>query len=324
MEPLPRGANFKRAKMLWEIGLHIAGDPDEPYTGNRDICISVGSGSGEKYRPWLRMSSGSPVLAHAVARGELEMAIVNPSALLTQAYRGTGLFARPLPLRVIASYPSWDRFVFAIHPRTGIRSLAEVKEKRYPLRISTREDPTHSTHVLIAQTLALYGYSLADVESWGGSLQLNGPPMDARRLKALREGSIDAVFDEGIVGWLDAALEAGMRPVLPEPPVLEKLGAIGWRTAVLPASVHPLLGSDHRSIDYSGWPLYANASMKDETAYKVCAAIQARIGEIAWEDKPWAAFPGMGGLGRETESTPRDVPLHPGAAKWYAEHGFAV
>ena len=53
---LPKGANFIRAKFLWEIGLHIAGDPKEPYTGNRDICISVGSGSGAAYKPWLRMS----------------------------------------------------------------------------------------------------------------------------------------------------------------------------------------------------------------------------------------------------------------------------
>ena len=324
MEPLPRGANFKRAKLLWEIGLHIGGDPKEPYTGNRDICITVGSGSGEHYRPWLRMSSGSPILAHAVARGELEMAIVNPSGLLTQAYRGTGLFARPSPVRVIASYQSWDRFVFAIHPRTGIKSLAEVKEKRYPLRISTREDPTHSTHVLISQTLAMYGYSLADVESWGGGLQLNGPPGDERRLEALRKGTIDAVFDEGIVGWLDAALEAGLQPVAPEDSVMAKLQAIGWRKAVLPASVYPLLGSDRVCIDYSGWPLYADASMKDETAYKVCDAINARIDQIAWEDKTWSPFPGMGGLGRETEATPRDVPLHPSAERWYREHGYAV
>jgi len=322
MEPLPRGANFKRAKMLWEIGLHIAGDPAEPYTGNRDVCITVGSGSGERYRPWLRMSSGSPILANAVARGELEMAIVNPSGLLTQAYRGTGLFPRPLPVRVIASYPSWDRFVFAIHPRTGIRSLADVKERRYPLRISTREDPTHSTHVLISQTLGLYGYSLADVESWGGSLQLNGPPGDERRLKAIREGTVDAVFDEGIIGWLDTALEAGFEPVLPEEPVMEKLQAIGWRKTVLPVSVHPLLKHDRPCIDYSGWPLYADASLPDEMAYKVCAALAARIDQVAWEDKSWFPFPGMRGLGRETEGTPRDVPLHPGAERWYREHGF--
>ncbi len=32
----------------------------------------------------------------------------------------------------------------------------------------------------------------------------------------------------------------------------------------------------------------------------------------------------IGPLGLETESTPRDVPLHPGAARWFREHGYAV
>ena len=65
MEPLPRGANFQRALMLWEIGLHIAGNPNTPYYGPRDMCIAVGSGSNETFKPWLRMSTGSPILAHA-------------------------------------------------------------------------------------------------------------------------------------------------------------------------------------------------------------------------------------------------------------------
>jgi hypothetical protein len=47
MEPLPRGANFQRAKLLWEIGLHIAGDPKTPYFGPRDMCISVGRLGGK-------------------------------------------------------------------------------------------------------------------------------------------------------------------------------------------------------------------------------------------------------------------------------------
>ena len=38
MEPLPKGANFVRAKTLWEIGLHIAGNPATPYGGNRDMA----------------------------------------------------------------------------------------------------------------------------------------------------------------------------------------------------------------------------------------------------------------------------------------------
>lgn len=325
MELLPVGANFRRCKMLWEIGLHIAGDPATPYYGNRDMCIAVGKGSGDAFRPWLRMATGAPHLARAVARGELDLAMVNPSGLLTQAYRGTGLFSEPLPLRIVANYPSWDRFVYLIHPRTGMTSLAQIKEKRYPMRLSTREDRTHSTRVLIEQTFAAYGFTLADLESWGGSLQLNKGPGDERRLQALRAGTIDAVFDEGLALWFDQALAADMQPVTPEETVLEKLQAIGWRKVVIPAGLYPHLKSDYVCIDFGGWPLYTRAALPDEVAYKICDAIHARENEIEWENSNgWAPHTGMGPLGQDTDSTPRDVPLHRGAAKWFEDHGFRV
>jgi hypothetical protein len=43
MEPLPKGANFIRAKILWEMGLHLAGNPATPYGGNRDMVITIGA-----------------------------------------------------------------------------------------------------------------------------------------------------------------------------------------------------------------------------------------------------------------------------------------
>ena len=318
MEPLPRGANFQRCKLMWEIGLHIAGDPTTPYYGNRDMMIAVGSGSADNYRPWLRMATGAPHLAHAVCGGELEMSMVNPSGFLTQAYRGTGLFPEPLPVRVLAIYPSWDRFVYVIHPRTGLKSLAEIKEKRYPLRLSIREDKAHSTRVLVDQTLAAYGFTLADLESWGGSLQLNGGPGDKRRLDAIAAGNIDAIFDEGLILWFEQALAAGMRPIPLDEPAFAKLQAIGWRRVKIPAGRFRGLTTDHECLDYGGWPLYTRASLPDEDAYKVCAAIAARKDEIFWED----SFTGLAQLGQDTAATPRDVPLHPGAERWYIEHGF--
>jgi TRAP transporter TAXI family solute receptor len=320
MEPLPRGANFQRAKMLWEIGLHIAGDPNTPYYGPRDMCISVGSGSAENFKPWLRMSTGSPILARAVCSGELEIAMVNPSGFLTQAYRGTGLFFEPLPVRVLATYPSWDRYVHVIHPRTSLKSLADLKEKKYPLRLSIREDATHSTRVLLDQTLAAYGMLLKDIESWGGSFQLNGGPGDKRRLDALHAGTIDAIFDEGLVLWFDEALAAGMEPVPLDEFAFEKLEALGWRKVVIPKERYPHLKADHECLDYSGWPLYTRASLPDDDAYKVVDAIHARKDEIYWEN----SYTGTAQLGQDTEATPRDVPLHPGAEKWYREHGFKV
>lgn len=318
MERLPRGANFQRGLMLWQIGLHIAGDPATPYYGNRDLCISVGSGSAEDFRPWLRMSTGSPIIARAVARGDLEMAMVNPSAFLTQAYRGTGLFEEPLPLRVVACYPSWDRFVFMIHPRTGLTSLSQIKERQYPLRLSIREDATHSTRVLLDQTLEIYGFTLADLESWGGSLQINGGPGDGRRMAALRDETIDAVFDEGLALWFDEALERGMAPVTPEEFALDALVALGWRKVTMPAGCYPHLEADHTCLDYGGWPLYTRASLPDEDVYRVCEALRERQAEIYWE----SSFTGIHQLWQDTEATPLDVPLHSGAEKWCREQGY--
>jgi TRAP-type uncharacterized transport system substrate-binding protein len=316
MESLPRGANFRRAKLLWELGLSVAGNPNTPYGGPRDVCIAVGNGSGYSFRPALRMATGSPILAHAVAEGSLEMAMVNPSSFLTQAYRGVGLFDRPLPLRVIGIYPTLDQFVFAIHPRTGLRSLAEVKEKRYPLQVSVKEDPTHSTRVMTDQVLAYYGYSLADIESWGGRLHMSGWPSDPRRMEPMRDGTLDAIFDEALVVWFDAALAAGMAPIELEADAFAHIARLGWKRVVLPAGFYPHLAKPHACVDYSGWPLYAAESLPDQLAYDVCAGFAARLDEIVWED----TFTGIEQLGRDTDATPNEVPLHPGAERWFREH----
>jgi TRAP-type uncharacterized transport system substrate-binding protein len=321
MEPLPRGANFQRALMLWEIGLHIAGDPNTPYYGPRDMCIAVGSGSNENFKPWLRMSTGSPILAHAVCRNELEAAMINPSGLLTQAYRGTGLFSQALPIRILAVYPSLDHFVYLVHPRTGLKSLGEIKEKKYPLRLSIREDATHSTRVLVDQTLAAYGMTLKDIESWGGSLQLNGGPGDERRMKAIREGTIDAIFDEGLVLWFNQALDSGMQPVTLDDFAFKYLvDDLGWRKYTIKPGRYKSLKTEHTCIDYSGWPIYTRAALPDDDAYKICDAIMARKEQIYWEE----SYTGVGQLGENTDATPRDGPLHPGAEKWYRERGFKV
>ncbi len=319
MEPLPKGANFVRAKTLWEIGLHIAGNPATPYGGNRDMVITVGSGSGPRFRPRLRMASGSAILAEDVAAGGgVDLAFVNPSALLTQAYRGVGPFKKPLPLRIVASYPSWDRFVFAVHPRVGIRSLADIKAKRYPLRVSVREDATHSTLILIEQAFALHGFTLNDIESWGGRLALCGGPSDTRRLEPLARGEIDAVFDEGIKVWLAEALAAGLVPIELNDDEFAAMGKLGWRRVVLPKARFPKLGKDVDTLDFSGWPIYCNASLPEQTAYDVCAALAAREAEIPFEKGSDGSALHMVS---DTDTTPMDVPLHPGSERWYREHG---
>jgi TRAP-type uncharacterized transport system substrate-binding protein len=331
MEPQPelrRGAPnaaMIRNVMMSEIALAISDTAKARANTTRTLYVAVGSGAGEQFRPWLRLTDGSPLLAHAIVRGDLDVTFMNPSALLTQAYRGVGLFREPLPLRVIASYPSWDRYIHAIHPRTGITSMTQLKAERYPLRVSIRADATHSTRVLLDQILALYDFTLDDIVAWGGSLQLVGPPSDAIRLEALRSGEIDAIFDEGMKSWLDAGMAGGLRPIAFEEPVLQQLEALGWRRAPIaaggPFGRFPHLTEACVGIDYGGWPLYTRADLPEDDVYLLCDALQARADTIPWEPGEYTGIPQ---LYQETEATPRDVPLHPGAERWCRDHGIAL
>jgi TRAP-type uncharacterized transport system substrate-binding protein len=305
-----------RAKVLAEIAVGIVAQGKfGPAT--RDVMFSVVQRSGQSVEPRLRMATGNAGLAYEVADGAIDIGFINPSGLLTQAYLGKGLFSEALPLRMVACYPSWDRMVYLVHPRTGITSLSQMKERRQPLRLSIRRDPAHATVVLVEQTLARYGFSLADLQSWGSTLQYVAAPRDAERMASLRAGNIDAVFDEGIGSWLDDGLGAGLKPVSLEEGVLAHLESLGWRRATVPASRFRLLEMDYIGIDFSGWALYTRAAMSAEAVYQVCDALHARANEIPWEA---GAYTDFGQLGRDTPATPIGVPLHPGAARWFSEH----
>jgi TRAP-type uncharacterized transport system substrate-binding protein len=321
MHTPPSHGNLRRGRTLAEIALHLAMSPppDIP-RGTLDACIALGSGSGEAFEPRLRLATGTPCLAHAVARGDIDFAFVNPSAMLTQAYRGTGFFRTPLPLRAVASYPSWDRFACVVHPRTGLESVAQIRERRYPLRLSIRRDPMHATRALIDEMLAVCGFTLDDLQAWGGSLVYCDTPGDPGRIGGVEAGEIDAIFDEGIRSYLEPSLALGMRPLQIDDEALGRLETIGWRRAVIPAGRFSGLAEDYVGVDFSGWPLYTRESLPEEDAYAVCAAIAAKVDAIPWEPD----FPGVARLGQDSDATPLGVPLHPGAARWYREQGVEV
>jgi TRAP-type uncharacterized transport system substrate-binding protein len=164
--------------------------------------------------------------------------------------------------------------------------------------------------------LGLYGFSLADIESWGGRLHMSGSPSDKRRMEPLANGTLDAIFDEALVVWFDEALKHDMVPLEIEPDMFRRLDALGWRKGVVPKSRFPGLAQDHACIDYSGWPLYAREDLPEQTVYDVCSAFAAREDEIPWERD---SFTDVGQVWRDTAATPIDVPLHAGAERWLKE-----
>ena len=265
---------------------------------------------------------GSSTIAgiHAVAAREVALAIVNPSATLTLAYRGTGPFAAPLPLRTIAVLPSRDQYVFAVHPQTGLRSFAEIAAKRPALRIGVRGDRSHSLHFMLDDIMRAGGFTRDDIAAWGGEFRFEGvaPDAGAPKFRAFLDGSLDAIFEEGADSWIGAALDAGMTVLSLAEPAVAQLETLGYRRAVIPQARYPKLATDVLTVDFSGWPLFVHAELSDDDVTQICAALAACVARIPWqEDAPLS----LARMCRNAADAPYDVPLHPAAERSWKERG---
>ena len=288
------------------------------------VRLSLTAKSNDRKGLSLSFATGSFREIKGVAEGKFSLAWVNPSVLLTMAYRGKGPFRKRLPLRALAVFPSYDVMGFAVHESTGITSLSQIKKERFPLKLSTRlVSPSalreNSTMFTVAAVMRAAGFTFAELRKWGGKIYLASRPSDPARRASIENGTVNAIFDEGIKSWARTALENGFRFLPVEGTVLSSMVAMGYRPTVMHKSRFPGMAQDITTIDFSGWPMIVRADMGDDAAYAICEAIEKRKEVIPTDNyKPLE----MAQLCANDEEAPYDVPLHPGAARFYRERGY--
>jgi TRAP-type uncharacterized transport system substrate-binding protein len=264
--------------------------------------------------------SNAPSVIPEVARGEVQLAIVNPSTILALAYRGTGPFKEPLPVRTITVLPSHDQFLFALAERTSLTSLADIRDRHYPLKVSVRAQPDHGGHVLINEVLGVYGFSMQDIVSWGGEIHRH-PNVPWTEPKAVERGDIDAIFDEAVANWAPSALEVDMHIVSFDEPVLQRLEAIGFRRARVSRGQYPELSKDIdvMTLDFSGWAVFTSSDVPDDLVTMICTALEARRDRIPWEGE--GPLP-LDRMCIDAEEAPLPTPLHPAAEQFWRARGY--
>lgn len=264
--------------------------------------------------------SNAPSAIPEVARGDVQLAIVNPSTILALAYRGKGPFKEPLPVRTITVLPSPDQFVFALAERNGCTSLEDIRDRHYPLKVSVRAQPDHGGHVVINEVLGQYGFSVEDIKSWGGEVHRHGNiPVD--KPKAVASGEIDAIFDEAVANWVPEAHQVGMHLVSLDEPVLQKLEEMGFRRARVSNQQYPELPKDvdFMTLDFSGWAVFTNTNTSDELVQMICSALEARRDRIPWEEA--GPLP-LNRMCIDAEEAPLPAPLHPAAEQFWRSRGY--
>jgi hypothetical protein len=310
------GRDTIRSRLVLEIASEMVDQAEWP---NRQARVSLRPQGADHWAVNMIASDG-PAAIEQVARGEMQLAISNPAMYPALAVRATGVFKQPIPLRAITVIPSPDQLAFAVTEKTGLKSLHEIRERRFPLRVSMRGQRDHALHPVVDQVLAAMGFSLADIVSWGGQVRYDdGLPMKSNRFGAMQRGEVDMIIDEAVRGWINTAAGAGMRALPLDETTLGKLESIGLRRAVIPRARYSNLPEDVPALDFSGFLVYTHADVSDAVVTSICAALEARKDRIGWQEP--GPLP-LDRMCRDTPAGPLMIPLHPAAEKFWRQRGY--
>jgi len=305
-----------RSRLMLEIASALVNRRDWDLLQAR---ISLREQGSEDW-PLTLFGSDSPATIHEVAAGKVQFAMINPGMMLKLAALGSAPFEKPTPLRIVAVLPALDQMVFAVRQATGLKSITDIRNRKFPLKLSLRGQPDHSLQVIIDHVCAAAGFSLADIAAWGGDVRYDaGMPYGDNRIGAVQRGEIDAIFDEGASAWGNMALDLGMTFLALDETILPRLDSVGLRRGLIEKSSFPKLSADVPTLDFSGWPIYTIASTPDALVRDFCRALDESKERIPWaKDEPLP----MRQIVTDTAEGHLEVPLHPAAQSFWHERGY--
>jgi TRAP-type uncharacterized transport system substrate-binding protein len=305
------GATSKRVDIANVVALTFFNNVELPRQSQLDVAMG-----------WRDSELGGTGPAILVDKKKIDFGFGNPVGLSAMAYLGCGFYKKKIPLRAIGVFPTWDRLIFAVRKDSGIESLEDVKRQKYPLRISTRRRGKLQTTVYaIEEVLKAYGMSFNQIERWGGKVMEAASPSSSDRRDHIQSGKADAVFDEGVKSWGNTALNAGMRILPINDAAARHMSRLGFPSAMLTRKHYPRMDRDIRCVDFSGWTFFCRADLPSEIAYNMAKAVDLCHKQIPvdhFDKRPMT----MGEFSRGGEAGQLNIPLHPGAKKYFREKGY--
>jgi hypothetical protein len=255
-----------------------------------------------------------------VGRGEADVCMTTPTWYGAAAYSGKWDFKEPQNVRAIATFPHDDRLAFAVKADSGLRSLHDVREKKYPLRVAIPASrQLHPAGIVAEEVLAQYGITLKDIESWGGAIL---PRMSVGKdVGPAIDPSFNAIFDEAIMTrrWYELAADHDLRFLPLDDEVLSHFERRGIPRGVIAKGRLRGIDADVPALDFTGWVLLARADLPDEFTYLLTKALDEQKDTIHAMFGPQSGLTGRIDLAQSAREVP--LPLHPGAEAYYREQG---
>ncbi len=266
-----------------------------------------------------------------VCGGELDLGWVFPAVRAKWAHEGKRSWAgKPLTnLRSVARFPRIDRQLYALAPWCPVKDLGQIGREKRAVRLGLRSDELFEHENAI---LRQYGYSLADIEAWGGRWWHVGVGLTALD-EEIKSRDVDLVIGhastEGV--WQTVAAH-GFRFIGLDEHVTAGLEQEGYSRNIIPVGFLPCIQEPLLTIDLSDNLLITRAEVDDSIIYTIAKSIdrnRKRIEEasvsVSYTYNQLLPLPFITYSSTLTQAITKQwetkIPLHPGAQRYYREAG---
>jgi TRAP transporter TAXI family solute receptor len=257
--------------------------------------------------------SGSVANLPMLMKGEGDIAYTF-SVVYEWAWNGIGVYeGKPIKdLRIILGNFDTYWISFAVRAETGITSIEQIKEKKYPLKLATGDKSTiiyHATKHILGE----YGMSTEDIESWGGKIIYTTWPHIVSLIKDKNADGVIWVNTPGHPTWTELAVTRNLTFLPIRQDLFKNFSKkYGYAAKVLPAGAFKGVSKDVPSLGFCTI-MIIRKDKPDDLAYAITKGICEGADKLKAAHKMFKTFdPQKSWEGFENY-------LHPGSAKFYRE-----
>lgn len=250
-----------------------------------------------------------------VNNGQIDLGIVH-GGIARAALAGGEPFQGPQPsVRAISVLYGRAMYHMAVLKKSGLTDIAQIKEKKHPFKVSMNTKGSFMEMIGRA-VLGGYGITYDDINNWGGqvafmSMNATFPLIQDGRLECM---SNVIQIPSSHIKELSVTHELVLLPVKEE--VQKKVAAdLGTALDLIPKGTYSFMDKDVPTVSASVI-LIASSKMPEAMAYLVTKAIHDNLPYLS------TVHQDIQNLTPELMAKVGDVPLHPGALKFYKEKGI--
>ena len=318
----PALADFSDKKPITATvtGATPSGYPRTMVEGMNAVVRDAYPGSAVSFKP---NSPGGGVLA--IADGQADFTATATGTEVRLANEGQSPYTKPLKGKFSYVMQLYDnQFIHFLMTKewadaNGVRSWADIANKKPKMRLAiNRPDNPQTTIGGPYEVMKAYGFSINDIEKWGGSFVLGNSQIG---LDAITDGKADVFMNARNLN--DALVKdvAGKRPLLwidgDRATVQKAADTFSNKADMVEKGTYPFMEKDYPTVRM--WvALLAGSHVPDEVVYKYVKAMaenEARVREIGGSLK--TSF-----TTQKMATNPANLPYHPGALRYYKERGL--